>query len=488
MRFLLLSLLLLSAAAFGGTKVTPNVGSNMSILNSNNTGYLSGTNYWKQGDTVTSYMERLGRHTPIGVTPSRGVPTSRIASAAKELIRFSPTSVAASLGLMAIVEAAGWAIDEVTGQLTVPSLDYAPVDSGSYYWVPSNATGLKFSNVQMACDNVGQRFNSNGTWLFVSSSYTLNSSQVSAHCAGNFIVKSNGTAVSDYGIGRVDRLGTQCVSPYVYDASLASCVVFAPVPVQLSDIDGLHIDGDSSFYDGLMRDACNLSASPARCFDDLVEQRMLEGPATVEGPKTTSTSTQTNADGSTTTVQKETQTDFDIAYGDDHFIYTPRTTTETKVDGQTTETTTEQETADPDSEQKPEEEAVSEIAGMQCEAAVSCSGDAIQCAIAKTQKDTKCILHDAFDYPSQKTDVETAFQGEAFEMETEEIDIPSFIGQGARFLPSTCPAPIPLALSGKTLQLETQPFCTFANDLSYLIVAFATLAAALYIGRAFGGE
>ena len=256
-----------------------------------------------------------------------------------------------------------------------------------------------------------------------------------------------------------------------------------------SDISNLDITGDASFYDGLMRDACTLSPSPSKCFDYLVEQRQLSGPATVQGPKTTTTSTQTNADGSTSTVEKEVSTQYEIQYGDDHYVYTPKTTTETKVNGQTTETTTEQEDTAEDSEQKPEEEeAVSEIAGLQCEAAIACSGDAIQCAIASTQKDTKCLLQESLDFPTQQSEITSIFQGDDFVLDEEEIDIPSFIGQGSRFLPSTCPAPISLPLSGKTLQLDTQPFCTFANDLSFLIVAFATLASALYVGRAFGGE
>ncbi|POB02524.1 hypothetical protein C1949_13325 [Halopseudomonas oceani] len=92
------------------------------------------------------------------------------------------------------------------------------------------------------------------------------------------------------------------------------------------------------------------------------------------------------------------------------------------------------------------------------------------------------------DFPTQQSEITSIFQGDEFALDEEEIEIPSFINQGTRFLPSTCPAPIALALSGKTLQLDTQPFCTFANDLSFLIVAFSALGAALYVGRAFGGE
>tara|TARA_R110000751_G_scaffold82220_3_gene165513 strand:- start:5498 stop:6952 length:1455 start_codon:yes stop_codon:yes gene_type:complete len=484
MRFLLLALLLLSAASFGGTKVTPNVGSNMSILNSNNTGYLSGTNYWKQGDTVTSYMERLGRHTPIGVTPSRGVPTGRIASSVKDMIRLSPAAIVSSVGLMAIVDAAGWAVDELTGQITKEQR--GTIDEPTFaLWTSPHYEGRSWPSAVSACRETIAHIDSlyyHG--LFVYDSVNLYSQTAGACRARN--VNSGYTNDSLTSITRV----ADCPTGADYDGQIGVCVTDSvQVPVSQNDLDTLDLSGgDAAFYDGLMRDACNLSSSPSNCFDSLVDHHKLDGPSTVSGPKTTTTSTQTNLDGTTTTVEKETQTDFDIAYGDDDFVYTPRTTTETKVDGQTTETTTEQEDTDADSEQKPEEEAVSEIAGLQCEAAVSCSGDAIQCAIAKTQKDTKCILQDAFDYSSQKTDVETVFQGDEYVIEDEEIDIPSFIGQGARFLPATCPAPIPMSLSGKTYSLDTQPFCTFATDLSFLIVAFATLAAALYIGRAFGGE
>ena len=479
MRFLLLSLLILSTAAVGGTRVTPNTGSNMSILTSSNTGYLSGTNYWKQGDTVTSYIDRLGRHTPVGVTPSRGVPTSRIAGAAKDLLRLTPGAVATSLAIMSVVETAGWAIDELTGQINVPSVSYSPVTSDTYHWGCSSCSSILFSTPAEACLWVVANVN------FGSSRTYGGVTPVSDTAYSCTLVRADSSTHSMV----VNRSGSSCPSGYQYNSGLAACASIDMVPASNSDIEQLQITGDASFYDALMRDACNLSSSPARCFDDLVEQRQLSGPATVQGPKTTTTSTQTNADGSTSTVEKEVSTQYEIQYGDDHYVYSPKTTTNTKIDGDVVDTVVEKEDTAEDSEQKPEEEeAVSEIAGLQCEAAIACSGDAIQCAIASTQKDTKCLLQESLDFPTQQSEITSIFQGDDFVLDEEEIDIPSFIGQGSRFLPSTCPAPISLPLSGKTLQLDTQPFCTFANDLSFLIVAFATLASALYVGRAFGGE
>ena len=337
MRFLLLSLLILSSAAVGGTRVTPNTGSNMSILTSSNTGYLSGTNYWKQGDTVTSYIERLGRHTPVGVIPSRGVPTSRIAGAAKDLLRLTPGAVATSLAMMAVVETAGWAIDELTGQIT--KQDQHVISDPAYsLWAVSNGASPGPSPAFVCQSYVHESFPG------VSTSVTIQNS-TSALCYQQGSVFVN-----------LKRIGS-CPSGYSLDPTSGSCVMpGVDVPVTPSEIDELQITGDASFYDELMRDACNLSISPARCFDGLVEQRQLSGPATVQGPKTTTTSTQTNADGSTSTVEKEVSTQYEIQYGDDHYVYSPKTTTNTKIDGDVVDTVVEKEDTAEDSEQKPEEE------------------------------------------------------------------------------------------------------------------------------------
>ena len=128
------------------------------------------------------------------------------------------------------------------------------------------------------------------------------------------------------------------------------------------------------------------------------------------------------------------------------------------------------------------------VLGTECDQALQCTADAYQCAILYQTKRSRCDMEKALDFEEQRPQIEALFTGEDFQMDEEEIDIPSFIGQGARFLPATCPAPISIPLSGNTFQLQMEPFCTFASDLGFLIVAFATLASALYIGRAFGGE
>lgn len=129
----------------------------------------------------------------------------------------------------------------------------------------------------------------------------------------------------------------------------------------------------------------------------------------------------------------------------------------------------------------------SSASGMDCSQPLQCSGDAIQCAILQQQKQQRCYAEHMGDFESQRSAIESMFSGEEYTMDEEEIEVPSFISQGTRFLPASCPPPVAIALSGRTYQLSLEPWCFFADALGYLIVAFAALAGALYVGRAFGG-
>lgn len=133
------------------------------------------------------------------------------------------------------------------------------------------------------------------------------------------------------------------------------------------------------------------------------------------------------------------------------------------------------------------DEQESSASGMDCNQPLQCSGDAIQCAILQQQKQQRCYAEEMGDFESQRSAIESMFSGEEYTIEEEEIEVPSFISQGTRFLPSSCPPPVAIALSGHSYQLSLEPWCFFADALGYLIVAFAALAGALYVGRAFGG-
>ena len=130
------------------------------------------------------------------------------------------------------------------------------------------------------------------------------------------------------------------------------------------------------------------------------------------------------------------------------------------------------------------------VTGEECDAEISCKGDAVQCAILKQQKQMRCNAEEQANFENKKSDIEGLFQGEEFELKEAEVNAPSFISGAGRFLPSGCPSPESMNLrssGGRTLQLDYKPLCQAATDMSWLIVAFTAMFCAVYVGRAFGG-
>lgn len=149
-------------------------------------------------------------------------------------------------------------------------------------------------------------------------------------------------------------------------------------------------------------------------------------------------------------------------------------------------------------EEREEEEEKSEskvTGGQTCEAAPTCEGDAVQCAILKQQYEARCDFEESEDFESNKADIKGLFEGQGDKFKLDEgsgdIDVPSFINQGTRFLPATCPTAESFSLTtagGRTFTLSYEPLCRAASDLSGLFVAVATILAALYVGRSVGGN
>lgn len=128
-----------------------------------------------------------------------------------------------------------------------------------------------------------------------------------------------------------------------------------------------------------------------------------------------------------------------------------------------------------------------------CDADLQCSGDPIDCAILQQQKEQRCLAEEMGDFEGNKSDIEGLLQGDKFELSegSGDIDVPSFITQGTRFLPASCPPAETFSLTlagGRTFALSFEPLCRAASDLSGLFVAVATIFAALYVGRAVGGQ
>jgi hypothetical protein len=136
--------------------------------------------------------------------------------------------------------------------------------------------------------------------------------------------------------------------------------------------------------------------------------------------------------------------------------------------------------------------AESSVGGVNCDEDLVCTGDAVQCAILSEEKKQKCAFEEYTDYEKYKPEIEDLFVGDDFTLDEGDgdIDIPSFVDEGTRFLPSSCPSDENFNLSmsgGKSFSLSYEPICQAAIDLSPLFVAVTTVLCALYVGRAVGG-
>ena len=229
-------------------------------------------------------------------------------------------------------------------------------------------------------------------------------------------------------------------------------------------------------------------------------------PAYSDKDKTQQTTEKANADGSTSTTTTTT-TDKTTCYGTKPCTSTSKTETETsgtKPDGTPGDETKEcegdgcteseeEENKDPSKDPEEGEEEESSVSGDgTCGAAPSCSGDAIQCAMLRQQHAMRCQQEEQDDFPGNKDDIKSLFQGERFQVEEgSETDVSSLFNTGTRFLPASCPADSNFSLTtngGRTFGISYLPLCQLATDLGYLIVVAASLFFAIYVGRGVGGE
>lgn len=144
---------------------------------------------------------------------------------------------------------------------------------------------------------------------------------------------------------------------------------------------------------------------------------------------------------------------------------------------------------DKEEEKEPEREA---SGTDDCSAPLQCSGDAIDCAMVQQQKKLRCEIEKQGDFEKNKGQIESALKSDKFELPKDvDIEAPSFLNSGARFLPSSCPPDKTFSLKtngGRTFALTYEPLCAAASDLGVLILIGTSIFCALYVGRAFGGE
>lgn len=476
-KLIVLLLIFCSLPAYSATKKKITVPTNSAVLSSSNSSYLSQGSLWVTGDNISSYIDRVGSRTPVGnIVPTKRVPTSKIVASLKSLMKLSPASIATSAALVQALTAMDWVFDNSTAQFKVSDGLHSPIAPGATI----TTGGTSGTDCYTAAGKSGVVIPAGAgpsTYVFWYQNQPVGNFPPPWNYVNNCgAVKVGITQYSNLNATLSERLATE------------------------TDIDQLDFtDYDSDFYRGILRDSCQASTNPNACFDSMVDQSLLSGPSSVIGPKSKTTTYQTNSDGTTSTVETTTSTQYDLEYGEDYFTYNPKTTSETKIDGAPTSTTVTEEDPAVSEEEKPaeEEKPESAIAGMNCNATVACSGDAIQCAMASTQKDTKCILEQlaTIDETELTTTVSNQFAGADYQPfspeETTMVDLSSYIDTSSR-IAASCPVipPINITIAGNTSTFDFAQWlsilCEYASWFGVLLVVFSLRNGVEVIARGFG--
>ena len=219
-------------------------------------------------------------------------------------------------------------------------------------------------------------------------------------------------------------------------------------------------------------------------------------PAYSDKDTTQQTTEKTNPDGSTST-STTTTTDKTTCYGTKPCTSTSKTETETsgtKPDGTPGDETKEckgdgctesdkDEDKDPskDPEAEEEEEGSSVSGDGSCPPAITCSGDAVQCAILRSQKEQECAIKEFqdIDQGELESGVHSDLSGPDFEKgDVDSISLDSVLDTSST-IGGSCPAlpeiVVTLAGQSKSMDFDTglSELCRYASLFSFLLVAFA---------------
>lgn len=327
----------------------------------------------RSGDTLSvlggavegEYIPASGRGTPgtpMKVLPRVDGSIPRTLQHVKSGLRGGLIGVAGSVVLGALLDQVDAFIDENTKEPMKKGRGLTP--SPDLYWCHELGTNfcddstlyrrrlstpteypilykLQFGHVNDICSTT---YTSQNGGVQVLVKYTFNS-------VGTCGDRDAGSQITYY------RRGS-CPEPFRYDPEFMQCAA-DDVPVALDDADyNAMFDfanrQNAEWLKNLLNDACMGSLSPGRCFDDLLSQGPLSGPASVNGPTTTKTTTSTSPTGITTQTVTTTGTTYNIKYGDKYYDYSTTTKTTVVNNGATESVSVESDSDEVDQEQ-PEE-------------------------------------------------------------------------------------------------------------------------------------
>lgn len=292
-----------------------------------------------QGEFIPG--DNPSRSTPIKVLPTFDYSIPRTITQVKGLLKSNAGSIVVGGVISGMIAGLDWVMSPDNTQIQFKEnspISYTPTGNQFYWRFLNHSTG-NFPSPAAGCATIKLKAGDSMT--------VLKSSDERYECM----------SYNDGYKGSIIRYGYGCPPGLTYNSSDGTCSITQYVPLNdaaLSAVDPWVSGQSAEWLGGLLRESCNGSTSPQRCFEDLKDNASLSGPSTVSGPS--SITSTTGPDGITT---KETKTTFGITYGSDYFIYAPTTTTTTvNPDG-----TTEVETEEPPPEEEPAEEEIDATIG-----------------------------------------------------------------------------------------------------------------------------
>lgn len=367
-------------------------------------------------------------NTNLVVTRNPVVPYGSIVNGAKNFVRINPASVAASAAITALFLGLDWVFDE--------ELDsWMKEGEGEIYEDPNfvlyqggyNQIVITGPTAEIAC----QRFYAVAGGSTPFSHVDLSNDGTVGRCR-----PSNTRTVN---------LVAECPPNLVFDPTIGACRGEAGL-VPLSEADWLQLQNklpteNPDRVGNAANDIMLRQGAPLPGFTDT----QIEGPSSVTGPETTTSTTTETGDNIVTT----TQTTTNISYGDTTITTTNTSVTNTYTNGNHTSTETTTET--------PGELPVTEPSGGGAEWPGFCDWATVVCDFI-----------DWFQEPFDAPEVEwPLIEDQDFE---EEFDFT---------LAASCPEPYTIELAlFPPVQFNWQPFCDLATFIRPLVLASAAIFAA----------
>jgi len=327
------------------------------------------------------YIAAATRNVPVrGILGGTTFGLNTIAGGAKSLIKGGLVGIAAGLAFDQLLKGIDWVMADGKPMKQSPG---APVQtnpgSGDYYYT-DNAYG-NYSSASDSCLAVakgtiagwGPGYSQPG----VSSITQLSDSRF--NCTFSYMGPSG--IIGYFPDYPIFRYGNSCPAGSSYSSSAGACLSTTSTLVPVADADYGLVDAfvnaqNSDFVRNLLKQTCQSSLAPARCYDSMKQQALaLQGPSSVPGETTTKSTTIANPDGATSNVVTTDNTNYAITYGPNYFDYTKTTQSNTTTNGKpTSSTTTSDASSDPNPD--PTKEQPSDPVASPC--GTNCDGPAYQ--------------------------------------------------------------------------------------------------------------